>query len=50
LRQADARYERNAVVQDLAKALGITLMFLPSYPPNLNSIERLWKFIKRRAL
>lgn len=46
----NARYQRNAVVQGLALDLGITLLFLPSYSPNLNLIERLWKFIKRNRL
>ena len=46
----NARYQRNAAVQALAGELGIALLFLPSYPPNLNLIERLWKFINRHAL
>jgi transposase len=46
----NARYQRNAVVQGLARTLGIELLFLPSYSPNLNLIERLWRFTKRTAI
>jgi transposase len=46
----NARYQRNAVVQALAASLGIELLYLPSYSPNLNVIERLWRFVKREAL
>jgi transposase len=46
----NARYQRNAVVQALAKSLGIELLYLPSYSPNLNLIERRWRLIKRRTL
>ena len=36
----NARYQHNAAVKALATQLGITLLFLPSYSPNLNLIER----------
>lgn len=46
----NARYQRCRLVQDLAAELGIELLFLPSYSPNLNLIERLWKFVKAECL
>jgi transposase len=46
----NARYQHCALVKDMAKSLNIHLEFLPSYSPNLNLIERLWKFIKKHAL
>lgn len=42
----NARYQRCRLVQDLAKELKIELLFLPSYSPNLNLIERYWKYLK----
>ena len=38
------------LVKFLAKSLNIELLFLPSYSPNLNLIERLWKFTKKKVL
>jgi transposase len=46
----NARYQKTAVVQALAQQLGIHLLYLPSYSPNLNLIERVWKFVKGQCL
>jgi len=46
----NARYQHCALVMELAKSLSIELLFLPSYSPNLNLIERLWRFIKKQVL
>jgi len=46
----NTRYQRNQVVQSVAADLGIRLLFLPSYSPNLNLIERLWGFAKRQSV
>jgi transposase len=46
----NARYQHCKLVEGLALELGITLQFLPSYSPNLNLIERLWKFVKKKCL
>jgi transposase len=44
----NARYQKCIVVAELAKQLGIQLVFIPPYSPNLNLIERLWKHVKSR--
>jgi len=46
----NARYQRCRLVIDLAKKLGIELLFLPPYSPNLNLIERVWKLVKKECL
>jgi len=46
----NARYQHCAVVKSLAAQLNLELAFLPSYSPNLNLIERLWKFVKKQCL
>ena len=46
----NARYQHCEFVVDTARKLNITLLFLPSYSPNLNIIERLWKFTKKTIL
>jgi len=46
----NARYQKCASVTEKAKALGIELQYLPAYSPNLNLIERLWRFVKKQVL
>ena len=46
----NARYQKCEVVRSLAAELKIELLYLPSYSPNLNLIERLWKFVKKEVL
>src|SRR5262245_33600539 len=46
----NARYQKCALVQELAKALGVRLLYLPGYSPNLNLIERVWRFVKKECL
>lgn len=42
----NARYQKCTLVTNLAEELKIDLVYLPPYSPNLNLIERLWKFVK----
>ena len=46
----NAGYNKSYEVQDKAKELGIKIEYLPSYSPNLNPIERLWKFMKKKVM
>ena len=46
----NARYQKCALVQALAESLGIELLYLPSYSPNLNLIERVWRFVRKESL
>ena len=44
----NASYQKALIVQELAEKLGIFLVYIPSYSPNLNLIERFWKFAKNK--
>jgi transposase len=46
----NARYQRCRLVLEKAAAVGIEILFLPTYSPNLNLIERLWKFVRKECL
>lgn len=46
----NAKYNLANNTRYFAKSLKIKLLFLPSYSPNLNLIERLWKFTKKKLV
>jgi len=46
----NARYQKCKIVWVLAESLDIELLYIPPYSPNLNLIERLWKFVKKQCL
>ena len=46
----NARYQRAYSVQRKAEQLNIHLIYLPPYCPNLNLIERLWRYFKKKVM
>ena len=46
----NAKYHYSNIVRDYVENSRIDLVFLPSYSPNLNLIERLWHFFKKKLL
>lgn len=46
----NVRYHHAKIVQAHFKDTNIEFRFLPAYSPNLNLIERLWKFMKAQVL
>lgn len=40
----------NKAIKKFAKGLGIKMVYLPPYSPNLNLIERLWRFFRKETL
>jgi transposase len=46
----NARYNHARVVRDYVAGTKVELVFLPPYAPNLNLIERLWRFAKDKVM
>jgi transposase len=46
----NARYYPSKAVKAYLETSRIKLVFLPAYAPNLNLIERFWKFFKKKIL
>jgi len=46
----NAKYQTCQLVRECAQGCQIDLCFLPTYSPNLNLIERFWKYVKKKCL
>lgn len=46
----NAKYYRNKKVTTYLKTSRIEFRFLPPYSPNLNLIERIWKFMRKKVI
>lgn len=46
----NARYNHSKKVKEFIKTSRICLIYLPPYSPNLNLIERLWRFFHKKIL
>jgi transposase len=46
----NARYYRNKKLMEWLETTKIKPVFLPPYSPNLNLIERLWKFMRKKVI
>jgi len=46
----NARYQKCRIVGEFAAELNLDVLYLPAYSPNLQLIERLWKFVKKTCL
>ena len=45
----NAPYYTSNIVKSRAVEFGITIVYLPPYSPNLNPIERLWKYMNEKV-
>lgn len=46
----NAKYQKCYITTCAANMCNIQLLYLPTYSPNLNLIERVWKFIRKKCL
>lgn len=46
----NAKYQKCELVRKKSEEYNINIEYLPAYSPNLNLIERLWKWLRKKCL